>query len=224
MSELNAPDRYVPAFEAFARLDAQERRAVVDRVAAIPLFSSSSEIERAFEEIDSISDPELATGALTGALMVLEDQSPDGLLKAATDLANSPKLDLSDAEREQLAEFLHQVLALPATSTSAKAEAMLFEGERIFLSCRIVTDIRPVFGSDVATAPQGAILRHMLRVEFLKANGDRDSLFVALDPADLEELGGTIERATQKAESIKDLLPEAGLSLFEITSDDDDST
>lgn len=169
-----------------------------------------------------MGDPELVTGALTGALSVLESQDPEEISEAALALANSSKLSLTDKQRERLAGLLERLLTLPQVITSAKAESMLFESERLFLSCRIVTDIRPVFGWDVGDAPQGAMLRHMLRVDFLQAQGGRDAIFIALDSSDLGDLEEAIERASRKADSVKGLLSMVDLPLFEIAEDDDD--
>jgi hypothetical protein len=211
----------VSAFEALARLDDSAKQRVLACIQELPPYSRPSTIEHALD--GTLQDASLTTEALTGVFAVLEDNSPDTLALAIPDLSRSPNLDLDEIERATLASFLGDLLALPQLFSASKAEIMLLEGERLFLTSRIVTDIRPIFDADVSSPPRGAIIRHLLRIEYLQQNGDRETIFFELDPDDLEELGATIGRAKQKGKSIESLFPQAGLSLYDPSEDPDDA-
>lgn len=123
----------------------------------------------------------------------------------AMDRSGNEELQLLDKERERFKDCLIELLSVDSINLGVKAQEVLFENEHSFLSARIVTDTRPIFGSDPEDLPEGMVVVHMLKITY-RAGDQRKDFFVALDTADVSALSGVLSRAETKAESLKSLL------------------
>lgn len=121
------------------------------------------------------------------------------LLKALTE-AISDSGSTSTLSNEVLNEYLNAA----SLRTSAKASTLLFDVERAFMSAKIITDIRPVFGENISEIP-AAFLIHFLRVSY--RGDDDEDFFVGLSTKDLKDLSKVIDRALLKAEALQKVMP-----------------
>ena len=113
------------------------------------------------------------------------------------------ELRLDETRQRRLRERLVALTASPAVETHAKAQSLRQDRENTYCTARIVTDLRPIFGSDVRQSPKAVLVAHMLRITY--HHGSRGSLrdmFLTLRTEDLDKLGELIERARLKAESL----------------------
>lgn len=102
-----------------------------------------------------------------------------------------------------------------ALDVASKVGELLLEYEHLFLGSRIITDIRPVFDSDLNKIPAGALLVHTLKLEYKQGNEEKD-FYIALDTNDVKKLREQLDRAEQKAESIKLMLNQAQVSYLDV--------
>jgi len=102
-----------------------------------------------------------------------------------------------------------------ALDVASKVGELLLEYEHLFLSSRIITDIRPVFDSDLNKIPAGALIVHTLKLEYKQGNEEKD-FYIALDTNDVKKLREQLDRAEQKAESIKLMLNQAQVSYLDV--------
>jgi len=102
-----------------------------------------------------------------------------------------------------------------ALDVASKVGELLLEYEHLFLSSRIITDIRPVFDSDLNKIPAGALIVHTLKLEYKQGNEEKD-FYMALDTNDVKKLREQLDRAEQKAESIKLMLNQAQVSYLDV--------
>jgi hypothetical protein len=112
---------------------------------------------------------------------------------------------------------LNDLLTADVFSIGAKALALMQEHERTFCQARIITDIRPVFGSEVSKPPRAVVVAHTLRISYHEGD-ERKDFYVALDSDDIESLRELLDRADAKARSLEDVIvstkvPALGLSL-----------
>ena len=126
----------------------------------------------------------------------------------ALDRSDEEELRLLGEEREHFKSRLIELLDVDSVRVGAKGIEMLFENQRSFLSARIVTEVRPIFGSDPEEAPAGALIVHMLKIIYREEGQDKE-LFVALDTTDVGVLRDALDRADAKAESLKGFLEAA---------------
>jgi hypothetical protein len=99
------------------------------------------------------------------------------------------------------------ILDVSPLRVSAKAALLHAEHEHTYCTSRIFTDIRPVYDNGVNIPPSGAIITHTLKLSYHEsASGDIHEIFVALGSDDIRELQDVLNRATDKAGSLKGVL------------------
>lgn len=82
---------------------------------------------------------------------------------------------------------------------SVKANDLLVQNERNFLSAKIISDIRSVFKEDeVGEKPLAAVISHTLKIEFAQ-EGEKSAFYIGIDESELIELRRALERAEDKA-------------------------
>jgi len=119
-------------------------------------------------------------------------------------------------ECEAFAKTLTAILqATDNLTIIGKAADVLTEHEHTACDLRILTDVRPVFGSDSAQAPQSFVIVHTLRIGY-HADRQHKEFFVALDTTDLDELLKIVNRAHTKTKALKALLDEKHLQYLDV--------
>ncbi len=166
-SMLRIPARYLPGLEAIAELP---DKAIKDLEAAFASAPGSLTTERLAEHVaratPQISDRALeATEALLSLIALLPEEG-GGASNLATDVAHSEDLKLASNKRSSFAKRLATLLNLECLSLAARAYDIVTEYERVFHDARILTDLRPVFGSDTSDGPKAALLISTLKIDF----------------------------------------------------------
>ncbi len=127
-----------------------------------------------------------------------------------TIVADSPAF--SESEGRTAAERITQLLVADGpVSFVAKVQDIMTDHQRVFCSCRVLTDIRPVFLEDVAVHPKEVVIIHTLKITYHE-NGDHKEYYIALDNADVDKMINALERAASKGKTITALLATAKIS------------
>ena len=132
-----------------------------------------------------------------------DDGTPEDLANFVVETATDSNISFGDPETVK--KRLQRFFELEILFVSAKALTILQSNENIFRGARIVTDVRPVFGSDPSAPPAAAVLVHMLDLSYQK-DGDIKHMYIATDSMDIAILGEALDRAATKAESLKPLI------------------
>lgn len=126
-------------------------------------------------------------------------------------------LDTSEAT-DQLASRITALLSTPIVTMSAKAASLAEEHERRLSGCRILTDFRPSFPESGDGRIEAGVVVHDLRLDLWRS-GTVETIFIGLDDSDLIELRIAVERAQQKASSIRSWLDELGVVAIPVEDD-----
>jgi len=102
------------------------------------------------------------------------------------------------------------LLDIPSLAISAKAFSIQREQQRIFISARSFSDVRPVFSED-GEHPIAAIVLHQLKLSYVEDDA-RKELFVTLDDEDLSKLQKILTRAQTKSKALAGLIEKTGLA------------
>ena len=106
------------------------------------------------------------------------------------------ELRLDETGRRRLRERLSALTESPAMEIHAKAQSLRHDRENTYCRARIVTDLRPVFGSDVRQSPKAILVAHMLRITYHHGSrGALQDLYLTLQTEDLDQLRELVERA-----------------------------
>lgn len=97
---------------------------------------------------------------------------------------------------------------------AAKALSVATDCPRLFTEARVISDLRPIFGDTVAESPLGAVITHSLRITYAE-EGDEKEFFVSLDSRDLTTLQDHIARALQKDKTLRALVANTKLKIYE---------
>ena len=123
---------------------------------------------------------------------------------ARASAAEPPPFKPFSGDWGKLRKRLRQILTTDnALGTAAKAADVATEYPHLFQLCRILTDIRPVFGATSPLSLKGGVISHCLRIVYFDSESSLAKFFVALDKKDLERLKTQVERALQKDEQLR---------------------
>jgi hypothetical protein len=89
----------------------------------------------------------------------------------------------------------------------------MYEYENVYYKSRTITDIRPVFSTEIDSV-EAALIIHTLRIHYHIGAAHKD-FYVALDTNDLQQLIDVLERAKVKAEKLKAMLAASNTPHFE---------
>jgi len=136
-----------------------------------------------------------------------------GISAAVDDFEES---EFSEQDKLRLTGRLAQLLEIEKSlGTTSKANDVLTEHEHTFCDARILTDMRPIFPSDLAVSPTEAVVVHTLKIAYHQ-DREHKEFYVALDFDDIQTLKTAIERAELKDQSAKSLLDKAGVQCLDV--------
>jgi hypothetical protein len=115
--------------------------------------------------------------------------------------------ELQLTEEPRFRERLATVLNVEGLKTAVKASVLSLEYERRYCTSRILTDARPVYGPNVSESPVAIMISHTLKIAYHAAGADVNEIYFALGSSDLEELRSVLNRAEEKAKSLKAAFP-----------------
>jgi hypothetical protein len=156
-------------------------------------------------EADDVKRILSAVRQVASAKEVLEVQ-PDVFLNDIAEgmgRIEEDELRLDETKQEHLRERLTALTESPAMEIHAKARSLQQDRENTYCRARIISDLRPIFGSDVRQSPKAVLVAHMLRITYHHGSrGTLKDLFLTLRTEDLDQLSELIERARSKADSL----------------------
>lgn len=219
MEELQIPDRFKPGFKLILSIDSTTVEKLMDalRQASPSLLiedlasTLASQIQvLTEEEVINILEALISLFNFRDYSGISIDKLIEGISQAIQEDEEFPKIyDEQEQEFERrLATFLEFDTVLNVTS---KAIDVVRDHERIFTGSRILTDMRPIFESEVEKGPAGVAIVHMLKIEYVDLDGKHE-FFVALNSIDLDQLRQQLDRADRKEKAIAVMLNKANIS------------
>jgi hypothetical protein len=151
----------------------------------------------------------IVVDTLTGVLLGIGGPLVRGLVDLegyfdaiSSDLEAEWGSEPSKIERwNQIRPLLVEMLRADAVRTTVKALDVSYEYANLLQSCRIMTDVRPIY-DDEGDEIEGAVVSFTLRLNLLNA-GQPKSLSIAIDGIDLHILLDQCQRALRKAETAR---------------------
>ncbi len=128
----------------------------------------------------------------------------EGIIKALKSANFEP------SQIETLRYRLEQILQIDSLDLIARAHSVLLEHPRTYSSARIISDVRSVFGDDVTLPPQAAVIVNTLNLICYSA-GRRETIAVALDEKDIDQLMAVLERARGKTKTLRGTIEKSGV-------------
>ncbi len=121
------------------------------------------------------------------------------------------RLRPADGDWNRFKEYLKRILSFEdSLGVAAKAMDVMREHEHTYCEARVLTDIRPVFKSNVEDRPAAGVIIHILRLRYHEGEATKE-FFVALDSEDVVDLLRILRRAQAKENTLKGLLAESAI-------------
>lgn len=217
MPKLGVPKRYRTPLRALAELPGDAAERLVTAVTGAAPLRDVGELERIVQDALSEQSSQADFEWLVAALVSLRGRLRDVPLKDVVEgAASSQDLELPVTAQEALREHLLALLSSIALSSTANAIELLTQNERNYRTARVLTDIRHVFTDDANERPVGAVIIEVLAIQTWNGDGEAETLHVAMDERDLEELREAMERALVKTANLRGMLAEQKMPYFEL--------
>ncbi len=216
-STLRIPPRYKPGLEAAADLSEEAVDLLSEALGDVPRHLTTQRLaENAAAAIPDLT-VDLAAEMLEAVLSLIALPPEDGLsaTELARDVAWSQDIVLDEVEREAFAKRLERVLSFETLVLAARAHDVVTEADHVFHDARILTDIRPVFGANIANGPKAAVLVANLKIEYHEDRGPINASFFMLDHSDLIRLRNVVDRALTKVTSLRAIIDTMDLPYWE---------
>jgi hypothetical protein len=145
------------------------------------------------------------------------DVSDEEFLNDLCDALNAsevPELQVTNENSDKVKQRILLLLNTKSVEVASKARALQIEHERRYCSARILTDIRPVFGTNPEERPVAAVVTNTLRLTYHQGP-ELKEFFIVLNAEELRKLGSAVERAEKKAEGLKSVLDSASVYYLE---------
>lgn len=179
-----------------------------------PPLSSHALASQIASEVPSIAADELTR--LVDILMTLLAVRA-GIDESTSDLADlvasNDRLGLSPEARSHLKQLLVRLLGLQPLVLAWKALDVLYEHEKRFHSARTITELRPLYGENVTEAPDGLVIAHSFKVTYHTSEGETADIFIGLDEKDVGAMMEVLQRAQDKARTLRDMMTRVGITV-----------
>lgn len=220
---LQIPDRHRSAWELLLGLPEKDFDALIEILRRWEPAASTAPAASAIQTGLTISlDESEELIELFVSLHRLQEQvglEPSHLAGLLWDAANEeadlvpPNLFIDEFSRRVVA-----ALSLEDTiGVAVKAADVTRDHANTFCKSRILTDVRPIFGSDPEAAPRAFRIVHNLRIDYHESTDEHGvrGFFVALTGADLRNLQETIRRAVSKEITLGKALDSSKIKVLE---------
>jgi mRNA-degrading endonuclease YafQ of YafQ-DinJ toxin-antitoxin module len=207
MVRYGIPEHYHAGFKELANISSSDLDKLKSILKNIKIGEGIKEVLESNKDVLSITEEklELILSSLFGMVNVF-NKSEAIVEVFAEDFADSYEylVKSDEEEAERLRSNISSIIpTFTHLSVTMKARELISENANSFIECRIVTDIRLVYESNIEDVPKNALTLHNLRIKVYQDNNYKD-IFIALDTNDLHSLSKTIERAIQKDTLIKE--------------------
>lgn len=223
MANIKIPKRYESGLFILRKLNDNDIEIMLQTLNNIKNIFKISEIEDKIRSSINISSEEvksIITMVLSlHATIIDSDISIDIFTNDICDAMQKSDvfiLQLSDEERIIFKHRLENLLNIDIFKILSKAVDLQSENEQLFCNARIITDIRPIFETDIEKGLKGTVIFHTLKIVYHGANNkeDHQEFYVALDSDDLSKLRSAIDRAEEKHKVLESSLKTAGIPYY----------
>ena len=222
---MKIPARYVPGMakiislpdesieelrEALSKLwPSTDIKAIASEVAASVKSVSRQDVSRIVRTIVSLYVARSYSESPTASL----DEFVEDIWEALSE-SERKELQVLPEDKKRIKARLQRLLDFDAFNVASKAMSLRQEHERVFCAARILTDARPVYGSDPKGRPRAAVITHTLKIAYHEGGPEVKEIYVVVDAADIKELKALLDRAESKSASLKALFDSMNVPVF----------
>jgi hypothetical protein len=224
LARLNIPSRYKAAIAQIRSLSDGafgELRSALERFQPFPLDNKT--VARIADSTPNIAPDDIER--ILESLMGLElaramaeltlDQFCTEVVTEIGKGATEPS-EIAEDNRKKFVYRLEELLSSDLLTIAAKSRDLQTEHDRVYMNGRVITDIRPVFRGGPEESPAGFVLFHVLRLTYWDRgrDGERGSIYLAMDEGDVSNLKKLLERAELKSKTLRAQLQKSEIQVL----------
>jgi hypothetical protein len=221
--KLRVPEQNYPALRELKGLSPDERKLMIKMLKEGTPTLSLESLTRGLADSSGIAHERARRivdflVSLNGAREFLDLEVGEFVKQFQTAIEDAGQEDLRPDDWDEFSDTIRSALSGDgALALSAKAIFLLRDHNNIFASARVMTDLRPIFRSDVAIEPAAFLAVHTLKLSYDTSSGV-DDFYVAMDRTDVTKMIDLLQRALEKEASLRDLTVSKGMFLLEAHS------
>ncbi len=217
--KLKIPSVYKPALKKLIQLPDDQKNHLLDALASadpsLKTKSITKQVAQSFK--GEIGDLEDIINMLIG-LSIARFNVEVSVEQFAQDISNAIESEdvktwKLESDRSSFIPYIKSVLETRSIALSAQAGDIQREFENVYDHGRVLTDIRPTFGS-TGTEVTGMMVVHSFQISFYNGQ-DRKDFYVAMSDEDVSSLRKLLDRAELKSKSLEKSIKQLGLPYFE---------
>jgi hypothetical protein len=220
VASLKIPDRYKPGLVVLSSLQDDTFDKVTAALKSSPPPRGEKELAVWISsEVKGPSPQDIKRLIETlASLYRLRTRSAVKLDALSSDVAQAAARDGLDISIDRVKDRLTTVLVIDSLNlTDTKAKELQLEEEHTLCDARIITDLRPVFGGNVADTPEAMIIVHTLKLGYHNSSNPQHlDMYVALDADDISRLIEVLKRAQEKSRTLKKQFEGGGVRFVEV--------
>lgn len=202
-------------FKELSSLDEKTFRAILEALSTIPAKSSTFDLAIEVAELQGIDRKtvERIFSGIEGLFSIVDEEADfEQIAEDVISISLSREV-IKPEEAEQLTKRLLALLQEKKIYYASKATNLMTENGNFFFSCRVLTDLRPVFDFNVEEIPKAGIIMHTLHIHYQEhSEAPHKDFYITLEPNDLDTLIDVLSRAQTKGESLNAIFAKAGMS------------
>ena len=198
MADLTIPKEHQPILNQIRTIPEGALRSLVSSLEQFPTEGLSPVQGLSTENAEAIEE---VVRELYRVREFLDMEVPEFVMDIAASLQEAESFPAT--ELPAFMERLTKLLTIEAVSTESKAASLKVEYERRFCSARIMTDARPIYGTDPAKPPVAGMITHTLRIAYHDNTSQLREFYIAMDRDDITTLRAILDRADVKAKSLE---------------------
>ena len=215
MLEFRVPEQIKPVITRILALDSKDHQ---DLLEALESAKPSLDIIRLADKVSAA-----LSNRLEGVVEIIRalnsmNHARLGAHQSVEDFVQAINRSIDPELHDGLdkAESLRKISSLlkaQALLISARASDLQQDFDRVFISAKVVSDLRTVFDQS-GDKIHGAMVIHNLNITYAQ-DGDFKNFYVAMDSSDIAKLRTVLDRADVKSSALRDSVEKAGNRYFE---------
>jgi hypothetical protein len=209
------PEKYQEGFKELATIDEGTFAKIIEGFSYSSLVASVSTLVERISNSQGVNKQtvEQIFVSVASVMSFLESkESINEVIEDITKLSIEKNLFPENAKDDFKSRFLN-LLDNKHIYYAAKGYSLMREHSNVFLSSRIITDIRPVFNLELESEPKAGLIIHKLHLHYQSdREGDHKDIFLSLDSTDLKILKDALTRAEKKEIALQTILKKAEIT------------
>jgi len=216
MSAITVPEQYAPGLARISSLSPEEVDAVVNALGRASqgtdaeLYTLLRPVLGSFD-IKALRELIGALRSLYGARTGMDISVDEFVSELIVAIQQRGDIAIEQPDQQRLESTFRRLFGIHPLSMIAKAKDLLYDHENTFCDARVITDIRPVFDTDVKQVPTEAAVTHTLKIEYHRGTKHTE-IHIAVDMDDIDYLMSILWRAKEKSETLSGMLGKVGLA------------